>query len=70
MAYEMGETPLILQGAAAREKLTPEQLDRLKMQGIQTVAASVNITPVLLPLGVGMLAAWFLAGGAHRRTLW
>ena len=70
MAYEMGETPAILQGAAQREKLTPEQLDRLKMQGIQTVASAVNITPVMLPLGVGMLAAWFLAGGAHRRTLW
>lgn len=65
-----GDVPLILQGAAQRETLSPEQLARLQSQGISTQGAPVNVSSVLLPLIVGVGAAWFLAGGSRRRTLW
>lgn len=68
--YGIGETPLILQGAAQRETLTPDQLSRLAAQGIPVAKAGVNVSSMLLPLALGIGAAWFLAGGSHRRSLW
>jgi hypothetical protein len=65
-----GEIPTILQGAATRETLTPEQLSRLQSQGVSTEGAGVNVSSVLPMLIVGAIAAWFLAGGTKRRSLW
>lgn len=72
--YGMGQVPTILQGAATRERLTPDQLARLQAQGIPVTTASgqmapVNVRSVLPMLLVGIVAAWFLAGGTKRRTL-
>lgn len=67
--YGIGETPLILQGAAQRETLSPDQLSRLDAQGIPVGSASVNVSSVLLPLALGVGAAFFLAGGSRRRSL-
>lgn len=64
-----GEIPKILQGAAQRETLTPDQLNRLDTQGIPTTGAGVNVSDVLPMLLVGVVAAWFLSGGTKRRTL-
>lgn len=72
--YGMGQNPLamptILQGAAYRETLSPEQLSRLESQGIPTAKASVNVSSVLPMLVIGGIAAWFLARGTKRRSLW
>jgi hypothetical protein len=68
--YGVGETPSILQGAANRETLSPDQLSRLQSQNIPTENAAVNVSSVLPTLIIGGVAAWFLAGGSRRRSLW
>lgn len=69
----IGDVPLILQGAAQRETLSPDQLYRLQAQGIPVSTAgkpsAVNVSSVLLPLGIGIAVAWYLAGGTRRRSL-
>lgn len=73
--YGIGQIPLILQGAATRETLTPDQLYRLESQGIPTTSATgqkapVNVSSIFPMLAIGAVAAWFLAGGSRRRSLW
>ncbi len=67
--YGLGDVPLILQGAAQRETLSPDQLSRLRQQGIPTGGASVNVSSILLPLAIGVGIAFALAGGSHHRSL-
>lgn len=72
--YGVGDVPLILQGAAQRETLTPDQIARLQSQGIPTTtsggsAPRVNVSSVLPMLLIGGIAAWFMAGGSRRRSL-
>lgn len=63
--------PEILQGAAQRETLSPEQLARLESQGIPTAGAHVNAASMLPMLAIGAIAAWFIAGGSKRGSvLW
>lgn len=74
MYATMGALPLILQGAAQRETLSPEQLTRLQAQGIPTTSATgqpagVNVSSMLPFLIIGGIAAWFLAGESRRRSL-
>lgn len=65
-----GDIPLILQGAAQREALSPDQQTRLQAQGIPVSStARVNFSSTLLPLIGGLVAAWYLAGGSRRRSL-
>jgi hypothetical protein len=64
--YGMGETPLILQGAAQRETLSPDQLSRL---GVSPANTAINVSSVVLPLAAGVVAAFFLAGGSKHRSL-
>jgi hypothetical protein len=69
-----GELPSILQGAAQRETLSPDQLFRLQEQGIATTSAGkpagVNSSSVILPLALGLAVSYFLGGGSKRRSLW
>lgn len=67
-----GEVPLILQGAAQRETLSPDQLHRLAASGVpvDTQKASVNVSSVLPMLVIGAVAAFFLVGGSGRRMAW
>ncbi len=65
-----GEVPIILRGAAERETLSPEQLERLRQEMVPVAGAQVNVRSVVLPLALGLIAAWYLSGGSKRRSLW
>jgi hypothetical protein len=73
--YALGQVPLILQGAASRERLSPEQMARVQAMmapGAGTVAAPLTPARVgLSPLVVAALVAvgvWLIGASKSKGT--